>query len=1070
MFKKIISSIVIMTMILCQPFSAVYSANADDPVYTVSITNETKQTIKGFGVFPAFTDDFDASKAAAAKAIFDDLGIDTFRVELPGQAGYADASVNIQYLQPMLDIIKYGEQYGITKYTVHVWSPPAPFKTNNAISGKMPDGSAASLMQEHEQDYCDWIVNCFDYITKTAHLPAPMAFSIQNEPENAFDYQSCAYSQEQYIRVTKLMRKTLDENGYEDVILLAAEGGGYLSNPRWLGEGYSVLKTDEEFNEAVGAICTHSYVIQGYTKDEDVNQFVENASQFPDKDRWQTEFSNSSMLGRDKMIDRCIEAMRVFAADMEWAGINYWSWWLGWNSSRLIDIFEQETLIEGDGVSSVRKSQHYYAFEKIYNSVDVGAKVAGVTSDDPELVNKIGQQTDLCAFTDGKKNTLMLINTSEKAKTYKFTNLLGTSAEIYNLKEEESDYRPDLLRRSNIINKEIAPISIPGRSITIITTSSEDMAPPLISMGDNPDLFLEDGVYVSRNNTVNVEMKVDEKATVMFDKKEIPLEAGNKFTVQTKLTTAVQQHRIDAIDANGNYADPLFIDLKYDPNCVTLALENCPSFTNSDTIVLKGRTNVDASVFISGEETATRDKQFEYEYKLQEGENTLTIYAEDSQGNKSRENTVSVICDTTPPEIITDPVSETVNDAEIIVKGTLSEPAASFKINSQSRKTGSDNTFISKVLLNEGMNKIKITAADAAGNEIEKILEVNYEKTDASPKITDAVTYSKRIDGNITIDGSLSDEEWNIDNKAVKVYYGGETNNVLNFGTAWNDSYLYVGVDVRDEYLSFANGEVYNNDCVEVFINGDGKKSGSYNNTDRQLFIGYSAERGQLHDNGDGIKTAWRDTEYGYQAEMAIPWALFNITPQENLQIGFDVLVDDNDYTESRESIVGWCGTSSNWESTSGFGTLVLCTASNVQYKEKDMSAVAADDPEDDVQVTEADISVYANDIKLEFPAAPFMVSDRVMIPVRAVAETFNAAVDWNEDSQSVTIFKNGREIILTIDSMSAYVDGKEIKNDVAPMLVDDTTFVPLRFISEGLGLKVTWDGSVSAVYISGVK
>ncbi len=1069
MLKKIISVAVITAMLLQQSFYIAASANNDDRIYTVSITNETKQTVKGFGVFPAFTDDFDASKAAAAKAIFDDLGIDTFRVELPGQAGYADGSVNIEFFQPMLDIIDFAEQYGITTYTVHVWSPPAPFKTNNAISGKMPDGSPASLNPEHEQDYCDWIVNCFDYITKTAGLPAPTGFSIQNEPENAFDYQSCFYTQEQYVRVIKMMRKTLDSNGYADVQLLAAEGGAYHSNPRWLGEGYSLLKTDEELYDAVDAICTHTYVIEGYTKDEDVAQFVKDTSQFPEKDIWQTEFSNSSMLGRDKTIDRCIEAMRVFAANMEWGGINYWSWWLGWNSYRKIDIFEQETLLEGDGVSNVRKSQHFYAFEKIFNSVDVGAKVAGVYTDDTQLVNTSVQQTDLCAFTDGKKNTLMLINTSDKDKTYRFTNLLGASADIYNLADSPEDYRPVLLRSSNIINGEIAPVTIPGRSITIVTTSPEDTAPPMLSLADNPDLFLDDGVYISRNKNVTVEIQTDEKATVMFDKEELSPDSDNKCKKEITLTPNGVRHRVDAIDAQGNYASPMFIDLQYDPECVTITLDPYSSTSMTDTVKLSGKTNVEATVYISGEKVQTDNRTFEYDYKLSEGENSLTVFAEDEAGNRSKEITAAILCDTTAPQILADPVPEIVNDAEITVKGSFSEKAASFEINGSSKKVNDDNTFTSKVLLNEGDNKISLKAYDAAGNVSEKILNVKYEKTDSSPRLTDGITYSKRIDGNITIDGSLSDSDWTIDNKGVLVYYGGTTNNIMNFGTAWNDAYLYVGVDVTDEYLSFAKEEVYNNDCVEVFINGDGKKAGTYNSTDKQLFIGFSQERGQLYDNGNGVKTAWKDTDYGYQAEIAIPWTLFNITPTENLQIGFDVLVDDNDYTESRESIVGWCGTSSNWESTANFGTLVLCDASSVKYVEKTVVQTPVDTGNDTPE-NESEITVYVNGEIMENTVNPFMSQDRVMIPVRSVAEAFNAEVVWNDATQTVTVYKDGKKIVFTINEPDVFIDGSAIQSDAAPALVSDTTFVPLRLLSESLGLKVVWDGSENRVDIYGVK
>lgn len=44
--------------------------------------------------------------------------------------------------------------------------------------------------------------------------------------------------------------------------------------------------------------------------------------------------------------------------------------------------------------------------------------------------------------------------------------------------------------------------------------------------------------------------------------------------------------------------------------------------------------------------------------------------------------------------------------------------------------------------------------------------------------------------------------------------------------------------------------------------------------------------------------------------------------------------------------------------------------------------------------------------IIIELDAAPYIFNERTMIPVRAVAEALNAAVDWNGDTSVVTITK----------------------------------------------------------------
>ena len=49
-------------------------------------------------------------------------------------------------------------------------------------------------------------------------------------------------------------------------------------------------------------------------------------------------------------------------------------------------------------------------------------------------------------------------------------------------------------------------------------------------------------------------------------------------------------------------------------------------------------------------------------------------------------------------------------------------------------------------------------------------------------------------------------------------------------------------------------------------------------------------------------------------------------------------------------------------------------------------------------------------------------------------------------------------KIELKIGSKIAIVDGEEVEMDVAPLILENRTFVPIRFVSEVLGCKVNWN------------
>lgn len=105
------------------------------------------------------------------------------------------------------------------------------------------------------------------------------------------------------------------------------------------------------------------------------------------------------------------------------------------------------------------------------------------------------------------------------------------------------------------------------------------------------------------------------------------------------------------------------------------------------------------------------------------------------------------------------------------------------------------------------------------------------------------------------------------------------------------------------------------------------------------------------------------------------------------------------------------------------------------------------------------DILVFVNGDVVWFPdQKPYINEDsRTMVPVRFVAQEMGAAVDWNNDTETVTITRAGTTIKLTVGQSVADVNGVPKAFDTKAVLVNDRTMVPLRFISETFGARVDW-------------
>jgi len=92
--------------------------------------------------------------------------------------------------------------------------------------------------------------------------------------------------------------------------------------------------------------------------------------------------------------------------------------------------------------------------------------------------------------------------------------------------------------------------------------------------------------------------------------------------------------------------------------------------------------------------------------------------------------------------------------------------------------------------------------------------------------------------------------------------------------------------------------------------------------------------------------------------------------------------------------------------------------------------------------------------------------SNRTMVPLRAIAETMKAKVDWNPNLQQITITKNLSAILLWIGKKNAIVNQQTKMLDEAPVIKNNRTYVPLRFIGESFKAQVFWYPETSTIRI----
>ncbi|MFD0694979.1 copper amine oxidase N-terminal domain-containing protein [Paenibacillus sp. GCM10027628] len=93
------------------------------------------------------------------------------------------------------------------------------------------------------------------------------------------------------------------------------------------------------------------------------------------------------------------------------------------------------------------------------------------------------------------------------------------------------------------------------------------------------------------------------------------------------------------------------------------------------------------------------------------------------------------------------------------------------------------------------------------------------------------------------------------------------------------------------------------------------------------------------------------------------------------------------------------------------------------------------------------------------------------LVPLRDIFESLGSRVVWDSEKYVVYAFKGNSSISIQIGSMAAYSSKDNVNVNfsilsVPPVIVNNVTMVPLRYVSESLGAGVTWDENTRTVYI----
>jgi uncharacterized protein YdeI (BOF family) len=141
--------------------------------------------------------------------------------------------------------------------------------------------------------------------------------------------------------------------------------------------------------------------------------------------------------------------------------------------------------------------------------------------------------------------------------------------------------------------------------------------------------------------------------------------------------------------------------------------------------------------------------------------------------------------------------------------------------------------------------------------------------------------------------------------------------------------------------------------------------------------------------------------------------------------------------------------------------------ANNNAKVERKVTYASAPGTETEIgQLVLGDNQATVNGQTQTLPQPPVAIGGRTLAPVRFVAEALGAEVTWRDSDQSITIKLGNTTISMNLGSQFALVNGEQVDLGIAPQIVNRYSMLPLRALSEILGIRIEWNEADNSVHL----
>jgi len=129
--------------------------------------------------------------------------------------------------------------------------------------------------------------------------------------------------------------------------------------------------------------------------------------------------------------------------------------------------------------------------------------------------------------------------------------------------------------------------------------------------------------------------------------------------------------------------------------------------------------------------------------------------------------------------------------------------------------------------------------------------------------------------------------------------------------------------------------------------------------------------------------------------------------------------------------------------------------------------ALDATNPPSHIAPAVGEVSVVINGQRQTFGISPVIINGRAMLPLRTISESLGMEVDYNSATNTVQLTAEGISATHGIGTSEIITNGVPSQFDTASIVVDSWTLVPARMIAEAASAEVDWDADSRTVTLT---